>query len=207
MEFIQSNFPWLAGISAAITMGWGYVKQTIFNIRNVIIRTVDLDFNTGYSHISPHSVFLRSRGYFKKIYKLDTKIVIESKYLKGVKHKFSLSSPKFYMGICSNNSPVIVEYKDGSLLFTFIRGTFNISELIEQLEEYSTQYEKASESGDRFGIYDRYGKLNEKVTINSGNKNEAPTLAKSAGTSIEGVNSLIKDHGFFITGKKLMTIS
>lgn len=203
MDFITSNFPWLAGIGTVVTLGWSYVKQTIFYLRNILIRTVTIDTTKGNSYISSYTMFLSSRSHFKSILKFDDSITLENTYWNGEKYRHSLSSPSFYIGITNKRFPIVVKLSGEGISFTFLRGTFNIEEMIKGFENYSIEYESSMNKGSRFRINNKYGKLNDKVTVNTAKDQEAPIIESNS--SERSRLSLLRDNGFFITGKDLFS--
>lgn len=200
MDFITSNFPWLAGIGTAITLGWSYVKQIFFHLRSILVRSVSLETDY-HSHISSYPAFIKSRSFFKRIFKFDDRIQILSRNFNGEKIRYSLSDPNFYIGLTRNNFPVIVKLEEDRLKLTFIRGTFDVSLLIKDFEEYSLSVERLSNKDSRFTIVEKYGKLNDKISVTNGKDGEEPIQLNSKNESSDQINGLVKDYGFFITGK------
>lgn len=203
MDFITQNFPWLAGVGTVLTLGWNYTKQIIFYLRNILVRTVNIDLEKGSPYISSYSCFLVSRSYFKKVLKFDDTIALESTYWNGERYRYSLSSPKFYIGLTTYNLPVIVKFSGNGISFTFLRGSFQVEETIKQFENYSISFESSLNKSSRFRIINKYGKINEKITVNSTKDQEVPEL--TVNSQEDKRLSLICDNGFFITGKNILT--
>lgn len=165
MDFISQNFPMLAGAGAAITMGWSYLKTIFFQIRNLIIHTVEFDEEVDYFlHYAIKTYCKRS------VSPLNSASAFYRYHRKVGYGRLSLYNNKtLTIGLTNSNFPVICSKKS----ITFIRGTFDIKHFANHLSTLSDSF-YSNKIENRSNVHDVYGKINDKISI--GKEGEVPTL-------------------------------